>query len=40
MTARFAVATRPAIRPLADAETTAVAGLIAHRWQIIQMPDP
>jgi transposase len=30
--ARFAVATRPTIRPLADAETTALADLIAPTW--------
>ena len=35
--ARFAVATQPVIRPLADAETTALADLIARRRQIIQM---
>ena len=35
--ARFALATQPAIRPLADAETTALADLIARRRQIIQM---
>lgn len=35
--AKFAVATRPTIRPLADAETTALADLIARRRQIIQM---
>ncbi len=35
--ARFAAATQPAIRPLADAETTALADLIARRRQIIQM---
>lgn len=35
--ARFAVATKPTIRPLADAETTALADLIARRRQIIQM---
>lgn len=34
---RFALATQPAIRPLADAETTALADLIARRRQIIQM---
>ena len=36
--ARFAVATRPAIRPLADAETTALADMLTRRRQIIQMP--
>lgn len=35
--ARFAEATRPPIRPLADAETRALADLIARRRQIIQM---
>jgi transposase len=35
--ARFALATKPAIRPLADAETTALADLIARRRQIIHM---
>jgi transposase len=35
--ARFAQATQPTIRPLADAETTALADLIARRRQIIQM---
>ena len=35
--ARFVQATRPTIRPLADAETTALADLIARRRQIIQM---
>jgi len=39
--ARFAQATKPAIRPLADADTTALADRIARRWaqrgQIIQM---
>ena len=30
--AKFAVATRPTIRPLADAETTALADLIAPTW--------
>jgi transposase len=35
--ARFAAATRPAIRPLADAETTALADTLARRRQIIQM---
>jgi len=35
--ARFAQATKPTIRPLADAETTALADLIARRRQIIQM---
>jgi len=35
--ARFALATKPAIRPLVDAETTALADLIARRRQIIQM---
>ncbi len=38
--ARFALATRPTIRPLADQETTALADLIARRRQIIQMPNP
>jgi transposase len=35
--ARFALATKPAIRPLADAETLALADLITRRRQIIQM---
>jgi len=35
--ARFALATKPAIRPLADAETRALADLIIRRRQIIQM---
>jgi transposase len=35
--AKFAVATQPTIRPLADAETTALADLIARRRQIIHM---
>jgi transposase len=35
--ARFALATKPAIRPLADAETTALADRITRRRQIIQM---
>lgn len=35
--ARFAQATEPTIRPLADAETTALADRIARRRQIIQM---
>jgi transposase len=35
--AKFALATRPTIRPLADAETTALADLIARRRQIIHM---
>jgi transposase len=35
--AKFAVATRPTIRPLADAETAALADLIARRRQIIHM---
>jgi transposase len=38
--ARFAQATKPTIRPLADVETTALADLIARRRQIIQMPNP
>jgi hypothetical protein len=38
--ARFAVANRPTIRPLADAETTPLADLIARRRQITQMPNP
>jgi hypothetical protein len=38
--ARFAVATRPTIRPLADADTTPLADLIARRRQITQMPNP
>lgn len=37
MIAKFAAATRPPIRPLADAETTALADRIARRRQIIQM---
>jgi transposase len=35
--ARFALATKPAIRPLADAETRALADLIVRRRQIIHM---
>jgi transposase len=35
--ARFVEATRPAVRPLADAETRAFAELLARRRQIIQM---
>lgn len=35
--ARFALATRPTIRPLADALTLALADLITRRRQIIQM---
>ena len=35
--AKFAAATKPTIRPLADAETTALADRIARRRQIIQM---
>jgi transposase len=35
--AKFALATRPPIRPLADEETTALADLIARRRKIIQM---
>lgn len=35
--ARFALATKPTIRPLADADTTALADRIARRRQIIQM---
>ena len=35
--ARFAEATKPTIRPLADVETTALADLIDRRRQIIQM---
>lgn len=35
--AKFALATEPTIRPLADAETTALADLISRRRQIIQM---
>ena len=35
--ARFAVATKPTIRPLADEETTALADLITRRRQVIQM---
>jgi len=35
--AKFALATEPTIRPLADAETTVLADLIARRRQIIQM---
>lgn len=35
--ARFALATKPEIRPLADEETTALADLIARRRQIISM---
>jgi len=35
--ARFAQATEPTIRPLADAETTALADRIARRRQVIQM---
>jgi transposase len=38
--ARFAQATRPTIRPLADAETTALADMLTRRRQIIQMPNP
>jgi hypothetical protein len=38
--AGFAVATRPTIRPLADAEIMALANLIARRRQITQMPNP
>jgi transposase len=36
--ARFAAATRPPIRPLADAETVALADMLTRRRQIIQMP--
>jgi transposase len=35
--ARFAAATRPEVRPLADAETQALADLVARRRQIIAM---
>ncbi len=35
--ARFAEATRPAIRPLADAETQLLADFIARRRQIVEM---
>lgn len=35
--ARFAAATRPEIRPLPDAETIALADLLARRRQIVQM---
>jgi len=35
--ARFVEATRPEVRPLPDAETTALADLIARRRQIVQM---
>ena len=35
--ARFAAATRPEVRPLADAETEALADLVARRRQIIAM---
>jgi len=35
--AKFAAATKPTIRPLADADTTALADRIARRRQIIQM---
>ena len=35
--ARFAEAARPAIRPLADAETQLLADLIARRRQIVEM---
>jgi len=35
--ARFAEATRPEIRPLADAETEALADLVARRRQIVAM---
>jgi transposase len=35
--AEFAAATKPTIRPLADAETTALADRIARRRQIIQL---
>jgi transposase len=35
--ARFAAATRPEIRPLPDAETLALADLLARRRQIVQM---
>ena len=38
--ARFAQATEPTIRPLADGDTTALADRIARRRQIIQMPKP
>jgi transposase len=35
--AAFAAATRPALRPLPDAETRALADLVARRRQIVQM---
>ena len=35
--AEFAQATRPTVRPLADAETTALADRVARRRQLIQM---
>jgi transposase len=35
--ARFAAATRPEVRPLPDAQTQALADLIARRRQIVQM---
>lgn len=35
--ARFAEAVKPEIRPLPDAETTALSGLLARRRQIVQM---
>jgi transposase len=35
--ARFAAATRPAIRPLPDEQTQALADLVARRRQIVQM---
>ena len=37
VTARFAQATRPAVRPLPDAQTVALADLVARRRQIVQM---